>query len=70
MTSTQTLIAGFTSYASAEELVSTSLESAPGATPSPISAISVFLTASSAECGLVSVGVTAGGTTTTLAAGC
>lgn len=67
MNSSQTLVAGFSTYAQAGELALVAPEAAPGWTPTP------FLTASSPECVAFSVGASAGVITSasiTVNAGC
>lgn len=64
MTTTASLIEGYTAYSSLAELDSTTPQMAPGLSPTP--SISAFLTASSMECVMFSIGGAGG----TVAAGC
>lgn len=68
MASSRSLIAGYSAYASTTELASAGVNVAPGATPTI--SVYTFVTASSAACAGFTIGLTAGGVTTTLAAGC
>lgn len=61
MSNAQSLIAGFSRYARAEELALAGGDAAPASTPT----VTVFLTASSPECVAFSLGVSAGAVTST-----
>lgn len=62
MHNTATLIKGFTTYADASELVGVTADMAPGISP-----VSVFLSASSPECVMFTIGVSSGAVTSAAA---
>ena len=64
----ETLIAGYQTYSDASELATLGVQGAPAVSPTP--SIVSFATASSPECIAFSIGASAGGVTTTIAAGC
>lgn len=64
----KSLIEGYKTYSDAGEL--SNLGTQPAAAVSPTPSIYSFATASSPECVAFSIGISAGGVTTTLAAGC
>lgn len=68
MLTAESLISGYEAYASHSDLIFTELDAAPAVSPTP--SIVSFLSASSPECIMFSIGASAGSVTTTLASGC
>lgn len=64
----ESLIAGYRTYSDVAEFSHLDVQAAPAVSPTP--SIVSFATASSPNCIAFSLGASAGGVTTTLAAGC